>query len=134
MASPADSDFISDDELRATQESKRRRRAALIESIKKAGINPAEIDVTLVASDEEQAKLLQMMAERNEAKAMAEKFGRQGLRDRLKKTVETCGCDCPPSKNGVYKPSTNGTKPHIEAESHEGEAVDERHRFLRPQG
>lgn len=127
--------LIQDAELKAAQESKRRRRASLIEAIKKAGINPADIDVTMVASDEDQAKLLQQMADRNEAKEMAEKFGRQELRERLKRTAESCTCGgaCSAARNGVYKPSTNGTKP-LSADKIEGDDVDERHRFLRPKG
>lgn len=104
--SPDPAGFITDEELKATQESKRRRRVALIEAVKKAGMNPAEIDITLIASDEDQARLLQQMAERQEAKAMAERFGRQALRERLKKSVDTCDC------KGLCKPSSNGTRPH----------------------
>lgn len=83
------SDFMSDDELRACQEAKRKRRVELEETIKKAGLNPAEIDITMVMSDEEQARVVKQMAERNEARKVAEQFGRQGLRDRLRKTIET---------------------------------------------
>jgi hypothetical protein len=103
-------DYEESDELRAALESKRRRRETLVETIKRAGINPAEIDVTMIASDEEQAKLLQQMAERKEAHLMAERFGREALRARLKRTIETA------SRNGTCKPSKNGTKPHNEPE------------------
>jgi len=95
---------IIDAAIKATQESRRRRREALIETIKKAGINPAEIDVTMLTSDEEQAKLLQLMAERNDVRLLAERFGREGLRARLKQTVETSTRNQSiSSKNGVHK-------------------------------
>jgi wyosine [tRNA(Phe)-imidazoG37] synthetase (radical SAM superfamily) len=115
MAESADpTGFISDEELKVTQESKRRRREALVDAIKRAGINPAEIDVTMIVSNEEQAKLVQQMADRKEAKEMAERFGRQALRDRLKKSAETCRWD------GTYKPSKNGTKPRAEDDAPKG--------------
>jgi hypothetical protein len=118
--SASSADSTGDDAIRAAQESKRRRREALVETIRKAGINPAEMEVTMLTSDDDQARLLQQMAERKEAHLMAEKFGREGLRARLKRTIEASSCNGvgPFSRNGV-----NGThKPDAVSKAEEPSA------------
>lgn len=109
-ANNGDSNYASDDELRATQESKRRRRRTITETIRQAGINPAEINVKLALTGDEQARLLQTLTEQNEARIVAEKSGRKELRNRLKQTVEKV--------NGFHP--ENGTNGATSADSKTG--------------
>lgn len=88
MSLPApEPEFMSDDALRAAQEAKRRRRGELVALIKDAGMNPAEIDVTKVLSDEESAEFIRQQAARKKAQQLAEGTPRASLRERLKRTV-----------------------------------------------
>ena len=58
--------------------------------IKKAvqdAVPMAEIDVTKVLSPEESAELIRQMHQRSDALKLAKEVGREGLRERLKKTI-----------------------------------------------
>lgn len=85
---PAPNQFSTAAELHATQEAKRCRRAEMVELIKDAGINPAEIDVTKVLSDTEAAEAIRQQAARRKAQQLASEVSRDELRARLKATVK----------------------------------------------
>jgi len=82
-----DPEFMSEEALKAAQEGKRKRRAELVGLIQDAGLNPAEIDVTKMLSDEEAAEFVRQQAARKKAQQLAETTPRESLRERLKRTV-----------------------------------------------
>lgn len=75
-------------ELDAATNARKKRREDLKNLIERAGLNPAEIDVTRLMSDEEQQELLRQTATREAAKREAAQLGRQGLREKFRQTMQ----------------------------------------------
>lgn len=108
----AGSDFgpANEEELRGAQQSKKQRKADFIEVLKRAGLDPAGLDISMVMSDETRVRAIRQQAARKEAHELAKEVGRQGLRDRLKRTVEQQTSKIvEPEDLGLPKSSRNGT-------------------------
>jgi len=106
----SDFGFASDEELKAAQQLKQQRKAEFIEVLKKAGLDPADLDVSMVMSDETRVRAIRQQAARKEAHDLARLVGRKGLREQLKKTVAEHESKC--SEEATFEPpkeSKNGT-------------------------
>lgn len=78
---------MDESEMKAAAEARKARRAAISKLVGDAGLDPSQVDMTKVMTDEEQAVVVAQMAAIRAAKELASDVGRQGLRERLKKTV-----------------------------------------------
>lgn len=115
-----DDGFMSEARLREAQEARKRRREEFVKTIEDAGLNPAEIDVTKVMSDEEQAEAIRQQAARKAAHELAKKVGsRQALRARFKQTVEMHAAATPD------EPTKIPTAEELEQARKDREAEDE---------
>ena len=75
-------------ELAEAAEARAKRRAEFAKLVQDAGMDPAQIDVTKIMNDEEQAQVIGQMAANKQAKDLAAEIGRKALKERLKRSVE----------------------------------------------
>lgn len=94
---------MSAQELQTAAESRAKKRAEFARLVEEAGMNPAELDITKIMSDEEQAVAIERMAHERRARDLA-KQGRAALRERLKKTVEVHSAVCERATGRFDKP------------------------------
>lgn len=87
MSCPDENGQPTADELqiKALQESKRKRRQAFVDLVQKAGYTPARVDITQLMSDEQASEAIRRQADHREAQKMAAELGRPGLMARLHK-------------------------------------------------
>jgi len=78
---------LNEADLKAAAEAKAKRRAEFAKLVTEAGMDPAQIDVTKVMDDQEQATMIAQMAKNRQAKELAGDLGRTALKERLKKSV-----------------------------------------------